>query len=131
MGLSEAAHTRSIDKRQPAPQQRAGRADLDPQHLAATGVRSPTHIGADVIDGNVNRCGCPVGPGGQHKPGRRLGAVAYDGDHHGGLVIAYSRRGQVEQRIEQLTLALFEQPGDHHTDLRVGDPLASPRQPLY
>ena len=37
--LTVAADARGVDERQPALEQRAARGDLDPQHLAATGLR--------------------------------------------------------------------------------------------
>lgn len=128
MGLPVAADARGIDESQPALQQRAGCADLDPQDFAATRLRRPAQVGVDVVDWDVDRGGFAVGPGGHDDPGRGLRAVADHRDHHGGLVISHSRHGQVEQSVEQLALALFELPSDHHTDLWIGDPLASTAQ---
>ena len=65
------------------------------------------------------------------QPGRCLLAVVDDGGQHRGLVVADPRDGHVEQRVEQLTLALLELTRDHHPDLRVGDPRLGNLEPLH
>ena len=56
-----------------------------------------------------------------HQPRRGLLAVGHHGGQHGRLVVTDPGHRHVEQRVEQLALALLELTGDHHPDLRVAD----------
>ena len=66
---------------------------------------------------------------GDDDPGRGLVVMADDRHQNGALIVADSGHGHVQQRVEQLALALFELAGDHHPDQRVGDPLTCGREP--
>ena len=118
-----------VDEGQAAPQQRAGRTDLHPQHLPAPGLRRAPQVVADVGDGDGDGLRRHVASGGDHQSGGGLVGVGDDGDQCGGLVVADTGHRNVQQRVEQLTLALLELPGDHHPDLRVGDAFAGHREP--
>ena len=125
-----AAHAGGVDERQSALQKRAGRTDFGAQYFATAGLWRLTHIGADVVDRDVDGRGFAVRPRRHNEPRPRRVAVADDGDHHGGLVVAHPGHRKIQQGVEQLALALFELAGDHHPDLRIGDPLAGPPQSL-
>ena len=93
------------------------------------GLRCAAQVVPDVGDRDLDDFGCvPSGRGRDHDPRRRLLAVADDRGQRGGLVVADARDGHVQQRVEQLALALLELAGDHDTDLRVGDARPAPRR---
>ena len=129
--LPVTADAGGVDERQPVLEQRAGRGDLDPQHLAAAGLRARgagrcvrSAVGISMPWGSA-----PSGRG-DDQLRRRLLAVGHHGGEHGGLVVADAGHRHVQQRVEQLALALLELAGDHHPDLRIGDALPGRRQPL-
>ncbi len=119
-----------IDERQPVLEQRAGRGDLDPQHLAPAGLRGPAQVGLDVGHRDLDDLGLFAVTA---RDDQVRGGVLAVGDHrreHGALVVADPCDRHVQQRVEQLALALLELAGDHHPDLRVGDAVLGPGQPL-
>ena len=61
---------------------------------------------------------------------RHLLRVRHDGGEHGRLVVADAGNRNVQQRVEQLALALLELAGDHDADLRIGDAHPGPLEPL-
>ena len=61
---------------------------------------------------------------------RHLLPIGHHGRQHRRLVVADAGHRNVEQRVEQLALALLELAGDHDPDLRIGDAHPGPREPL-
>ncbi len=128
--LTMTADARRVDEGQSVLEKRAGGGDLDPQHLASTGLRGAAQIGLDVGHRDFDRLRLlTVGPR-DDQLGRGVLAVGNHRRQHGALVVADARHGDVQQRVEQLALALLEVPGDHHADLRIGDPGLGPGQAL-
>ncbi len=129
--LAVPAHPGGVDESQAALEQRAGRADFDAQHLAAAGLRRAPQIVLDVVDRDRDDLGFAAAGGrGHHQPGRWLLAVGDDGDQRGGLVVPDAGHRHVQQRVQQLALALLELTGDDHPDLRIADPLPRDGQAL-
>ena len=126
-----AADAGGVDERQPVLQQRARRGDLDAQHLPAAGLRCAPQVVLHLARRDLDDLGLCAVAAGDDQPGRRLLPV---GNHRGkrrGLVVADPGDGDVEQRVEQLALALLELARDHHPDLRIADPLLGHAQPLH
>ena len=89
-----------------------------------------TQIVFDVGDGDLYRIGLGTVGAGEDKLRRGLFAVGHHRGDHRGLVVADAGDRHIQQRVEQLALALFELAGDHHADLRVADPLLCLGHPL-
>ena len=94
-------------------------------------LRGTAQIVADVVDRDVDLLRRHTLTHRDDQPGRRLLGVADHGDQRGGLVVTDAGHRHVEQRVEQLALALLELTGDHHPDLRVGDALLGDGQPRH
>ena len=101
--LTESADTGRIHQAQATFEHRAGNLDFHPQHLSALCLRCTLEVFADI--GHRNRddlrfSGQPptviLFGGGNHQGGRRLLAVADNGCHRGGFVIAHPRDRHVE-----------------------------------
>ena len=126
--LALPADARGVDERQPAGEQRAGYVHLHAQHRAAGRPRIAAKIAPQITDRDVDalRTAAAVG---DDDPCCRFGTVRHHRHDHGALVVTHSGDRHVQQRIEQLALALFELSGDHHPDGGIGDPVPGSRQP--
>ncbi len=128
--LPVAADTRGVDEGQAVLEQRAAGGDLDAQHLTATGLRRATQVILEVGGRDGDHLGLgAVGAGHDQLCGRLL-SVGHHGGQHRGLVVADAGHRHIQQRVEQLALALLELAGDHHPDLRIGDARPGLGQPL-
>ena len=79
---------------------------------------------------DLDRIGLGTVGAGDDQLRRRLLAVGHHRGEHRGLVVADAGHRHVQQRVEQLALALLELAGDHHPDLRIADALPGLGQPL-
>ena len=130
MRLAVTADAGGVDEHQPALEQRALRGHRDPQYLptAGRGVRRKSLL--DVGDRDLDVIGLITVDARDDQLRRGLLAVGHHRGDHRGLVVADAGHRHVQQRVEQLALALLELAGDHDPDLRVGDPLLGLGQPL-
>ena len=128
--LPVAADTRGVDEGQSALEQGAAGGDLDPQHLTATGFRRATQVVLEVGGRDRDHLGLRSVRPGHDQLCRHLLRIGHHRGQHGGLVVADAGHRHIQQRVEQLALALLELAGDHHPDLRVGDTLPRLGEPL-
>jgi hypothetical protein len=59
----------------------------------------------------------------EDDPRRGLLGVSHHSDQHRALIVTHPGDRHIQQRVEQLALALLELADDHHPDEGVGDSL--------
>jgi hypothetical protein len=104
-----------VDEDQAAGEQPAGDGDLGPQVGRPIRTGPTTHPGGDLLD----RDGQPVRAGPAHHGGRRRFGVLHDGGHERGDIVAHRADRGVDERVDQLTLALARRAEDEDPQLRV------------
>src|ERR1700754_693579 len=122
MRLTMAADARGVDEDQAALEQGAVRRHRDSEHLPTACCGMASQIVLDIGDRDLDRLGLAFVGARDDQLRGGLFAIGHHAGDHGGLVVADPRDRHVQQRIEQLTLALLELAGDDDADLRVADP---------
>src|SRR6476660_5834613 len=121
MRLSMTADAGGVDEHQPTLEQGAVRGDRDSEYLPATCRGMATQIVFDVGDGDLYRSRLGTVIAGEDKLRRGLFAVGHHRGDHRGLVVADARDRHIQQRVEQLALALCELTRVHDTVLWAAD----------
>ena len=130
MRLAMTANAGGVDEHQPTLEQRAVRGHRDSQDLPATGRGMATQIVLDIGDRDLDGIGLvPVDACDDQFRRGRFAVGHHRGDHRR-LVVANAGHRHIQQRVEQLALALLELAGDHDADLWVGDTRLGLGQPL-
>src|SRR5690242_19078087 len=130
MRLTVSADPGSVDEGKAALQHRARRTHLDADHLPATRLGRAAEITAELVGRNFDdlRFGSVRLRHNQTRP--RLFGIADHGRDRRGLVITDLANIEVQQRVDQLALTLFELSGDDHPDSRIANPGPRPGQAL-